>query len=216
MKKLYLLLINSLFFVSLYSAMIEQPKYLDELDIEEKAISSKESKNAMTKLKNKTIIAIRSLKNGGYIYTKSDRNDQIVKTLKKEDSATFLAFTMITPPETQFIIIKDKKNEFIYLKSILMEGKVLTCNNTNVEFKEFKPTDESQQWIIESGQGLNQIYLKNKMSNKYLSIEKEDSEERKTVDPTPVVGKKEPEPCMQCTLKEQPERSELFKIVILD
>ncbi len=220
---LVLITVTSSLFISLNP--IAAPKYLRDLDIEIKDISKQTTLDAANQLKNKKTIAIKSLKNGGYVYASCDLENQIIKTLKSEGSYTRLAYVYNTPQETHFIIIKSKTNGVIYLKSMVMEGKVLACDTATdkITFKPFNEKDETQQWEIQSGDGLNQVYFKNrgyKGSSCFLSIDGEKTTVEKTSENTPatpkVGGAKQTEPCMNCVSVDTPARSELFKIILLD
>jgi hypothetical protein len=190
------------------------PAYLSEIVNNPKEISKAESIDAYDKLPNKAKIAIRSLKNGGFIYAKSDNDSTSIKTLVTRGSATFLAYTstsasgvnpFLSSTSTtpiQFTVLKNKRckaHRCIVLRSNFMEDKVLTLNpKTNqVTFEEYDPKNAAQQWILKSGDGLNQVYFQNKATGAFLTIEG-------------------PNPCMSCKSIETPTTSELFKIVILD
>jgi hypothetical protein len=220
---LILLTITSSLFISLNP--IAAPKYLRDLDIEIKDITKQTSMDAANQLKNKKTIAIKSLKNGGYVYASNDSDNQIIKTLKSEGTFTRLAYVYNTPQETHFIVVKSKTNGVIYLKSMFMEGKVLACDTSTdkITFKFFNEKDETQQWEIQSGDGLNQVYFKNrgyKDASCFLSIDGEKSKDEKTSENTPgplkIGATKQTEPCMNCTSIDTPTKSELFKIVMLD
>ena len=106
-----------------------------------------------------------------------------------------------------------------------MEGKVLACDTSTdkITFKSFNEKDETQQWEIQSGDGLNQVYFKNrgyKDASCFLSIDGEKSKDEKPSENTPgplkIGTTKQTEPCMNCTSIDTPTKSELFKIVVLD
>ncbi|MFH1253930.1 MAG: hypothetical protein V1646_00695 [bacterium] len=220
---LVLLTVTSSLFISLNP--IAAPKYLRDLDIEIKDINKQASLDAWNQLKNKKTIAIKSLKNGGYVYATSESDNQIIKTLKSEGTYTRLAYVYNTPQETHFIVVKSKTNGVIYLKSMFMEGKVLACDTSTdkIIFKSFDEKDETQKWVLKSGDGLNQVYFKNKDSKDsscFLSIDGEKSKDEKSSEniqePLKIGAARQVGPCMNCTSTDAPTKSELFKIIELD
>ena len=220
---LVLLAVASGYFISINP--VAAPKYLRDLDIEIKKITNQASLDAWNHLKNKKTIAIKSLKNGGYVYAACELDNQIAKTLKNEGSYTRLAYTNNTPQETHFIVIKSKTSGIIYLKSMFIEGKALASdtNTDKITFKPFNEKDETQQWEIQSGDRLNQIYLKNrgyKDTSCFLSVDGEKSKDEKTSEipqvPFKIGGASQTEPCMNCASADAPTKSELFKIIELD
>lgn len=220
---LVLLTVASGYFTSINP--VAAPKYLQDLNIETKKITKQASTDAWNHLKNKKTIAIKSLKNGSYVYASCEGDNQTVKTLKNEGSYTRLAFTDNTPQETHFIVIKSKTIGIIYLKSMFIEGKALASDTTTdkITFKPFDEKDETQQWEIQSGDRLNQIYFKNrgyKDTSCFLSVDGEKSKDEKTSEnlqvPFKIGGASQTEPCMNCASVDTPTKSELFKIVELD
>lgn len=215
---LALLAVASSYFIVINS--IPAPKYLRDLDIEIKDIAKQASLDVWNQLKSKKTIAIKSLKNGGYVYAASEYDNQIIKTLKAEETSTRLAYIYNTPQETHFIVVKSKTNGVIYLKSMFMEGKVLACDTSTdkITFKSFDEKDETQKWEIQSGDGLNQVYFKNrgcKDTSCFLSVDGEKSKAETTSSNLPGAAR-QAGPCMNCVSTDTPTKSELFKIIVLD
>ena len=215
---LALLTIASSYFIVINS--IPAPKYLRDLDIEIKDIAKQASLDVWNQLKNKKTIAIKSLKNGGYVYASSESDNQIIKTLKTEETSTHLAYVYNTPQETHFIVVKSKTNGVIYLKSMFMEGKALACDTSTdkITFKSFDEKDETQKWELQSGDGLNQVYFKNrgyKDTSCFLSVEGEKSK-AETTSSNVLGAARQAGPCMNCVSTDTPTKSELFKIIVLD
>ena len=201
MKVIKLLFASSLSLTALFISNLNAalpPAYLKELDITVKTASQKETTKTLSNLNKKTVIALRSLNNGGHVYTKDKNNNKSATTVTSDGSATFLAFAYITPLETHFCMIKTAGNStIIWLKSPAMEGKMLMVspNSSDITFQKLDKNDERQQWEIESADGLNQVYFKNKSTSKFLGLDDD--------------GK------LICQAEET-SKKELFKIVILD
>lgn len=177
---------------------VRPPAYLKELNIEVKPVSEQEIDNAYAQLNKKTLIVLRSLKDGGFVCAVNEDGEKIASTTQKSGDAYFLRFTDKTPQETNFYAIKiTKRPQTIQLTSLEMKGLSLASmqGSTEVTFKKSNKNDKTQQWAIESADGINQIYFKNVSTKTYLGVNS--------------VG------TLVCQAKEA-TRSELFKVVILD
>ena len=200
---------------SLYGATsaVLPPKFLEEKEIAPQKVSEKETVKALSQLTNGSMIAIRSIETGGYLFADDKYFDeQILSSLIQRSGGWYLAYSYTTPDPTRFII--ERTGNVIRIKSLYFEGHYLTEEDGVTKFTDKK--DMACTWSIQSAQGLDQVSFKNNKSGKYLSmrdITKMESDKKD--DKRPPVGAPVKINHGVVTKKGPAKKTDLFKIRLL-